>query len=389
MRPFRLRKIGAWGSVSRAKMMRPPATTSVQRHYDYLDGIRAVLALYVMGHHAWYTAHDRDPAGISPWFYFLAHGYFAVVFFIVLSGFCLTLPLLKTNFSLPDGAGRFFQRRAWRILPPYYFALFLSLALIYAFIHERTGTRWDWSLPVTWYNFIVHMLLVQNLVPGTGSKINYVLWSISLEWQIYFYFPLMLWCWRKIGPMGTVVGVLVLSKVAEVVFDEFVEVQSSISFTGFFALGMFACYASYSTEEASAKFRKVWWGWIAAIFGLMFLVLLPREHRPGIELVFACFAASSLIFLSLNPAGWLHRALDFKPLVFVGGFSYSLYLIHAPLLQMIWQYVLRPWQVETNLMCVLLLIFGGALCVLISYVFYLGCERPFLKKKGRAIVHVK
>jgi peptidoglycan/LPS O-acetylase OafA/YrhL len=36
------------------------------------------------------------------------------------------------------------------------------------------------------------------------------------------------------------------------------------------------------------------------------------------------------------------RAAGWRPLAFVGGFSYSLYLIHAPLLQLAWLAVVHP-----------------------------------------------
>jgi peptidoglycan/LPS O-acetylase OafA/YrhL len=65
--------------------------------------------------------------------------------------------------------------------------------------------------------------------------------------------------------------------------------------------------------------------------------------------------------------------------VFVGTFSYSLYLIHAPLLQIMWQYVLTPLGVSRNVQFSLLMTLGLALVLLVSYGFFLLFEAPFLR----------
>jgi peptidoglycan/LPS O-acetylase OafA/YrhL len=72
--------------------------------------------------------------------------------------------------------------------------------------------------------------------------------------------------------------------------------------------------------------------------------------------------------------------LSFKPLVFVGTFSYSVYLIHAPLLQMVWQYVL--WPVHLSPVAIFAALMGpGAIAILAaSYAFFRVCEEPFMRQ---------
>src|SRR5689334_14181642 len=108
----------------------PPA----QAHLDYLDGLRALAALFVLFCHAlqspWPYIYSRYPPPalhlFTGWLY---HGHFAVDVFIVLSGFCLMLPVVRGDGTLRGGAKRFFRRRARRILPTYYGALAFSLIL--------------------------------------------------------------------------------------------------------------------------------------------------------------------------------------------------------------------------------------------------------------------
>jgi peptidoglycan/LPS O-acetylase OafA/YrhL len=113
----------------------------------------------------------------------------AVALFIVLSGFCLMLPVVRHGAEIQGGAWQFFKRRARRILPPYYFALAISLLLIWTVIGQKTNTHWDASLPADGKAIWTHLLLLQDVFQDTSARINHVMWSISVEWRIYFLFP--------------------------------------------------------------------------------------------------------------------------------------------------------------------------------------------------------
>src|SRR5436853_35532 len=75
---------------------------------------------------------------LTGWLYF---GHFGVVVFIVLSGFCLMLPVVRGDGTLRGGIAAFFKRRTLRIVPPYYVAIGLSLLLIVTLIGNQTGTH--------------------------------------------------------------------------------------------------------------------------------------------------------------------------------------------------------------------------------------------------------
>ena len=151
---------------------------------------------------------------------------------------------------------------------------------------------------------------------------------------------------------------------------------------------MLAARICFSPEIAMLKYKALRWGIISIGVAVAFLAALHFASRYG-NLIFATFATCFLIFVSLNPENWLRKLLDFKPLVFVGGFSYSLYLIHAPIMQILWQYPLYKLQAQPNLMVLVLILVGTPVSLLISYLFFLYCERPFLKQRGRKIVHIQ
>lgn len=80
-------------------------------------------------------------------------------------------------------------------------------------------------------------------------------------------------------------------------------------------------------------------------------------------------------------------ALSWKPLVGIGTMSYSLYLMHAPLLQVVWLYGLRPMRLSDGATFICLVVAGTPLIVLGTYLFHLVCERPFMTSARGAPGH--
>ena len=365
--------------------VRPP-----REHFDYLDGLRALAALYVVLHHAW--LHIKLPPGWTSRLTFgLQFGHFAVDVFIVLSGFCLMLPVVRGEGQLRGGIGGFLQRRARRILPPYYAAVALSLVLIWTLIGRQTGTHWDVSVPVQGSDFLAHLFLVQDMQSlASGAKINHPLWSVAVEWHIYFLFPLLVMLWRRYGGIRSALFTTLISYLAGVaaVYTGVLE-GMHFQYIGLFALGMLGATFAFSPQEVWRKRREgLPWGGIAA--GVLALALacgylLRRIHGITIYVdpLIGVSTASLLIAMSRSKENWTRRAIEWKPLVFIGGFSYSLYLIHAPLLQVIWQYGILPLHRSETISFWILATAGTALILGASYLFSLMCERPFMNTVTR------
>ena len=352
-----------------------------QRHYDCLDGLRAVLALYVVMHHCWIGVYLPHATTLSPAFLVFVLGRYAVCFFLVLSGFCLALPTLPGGFTLECGLIPFLRRRAWRILPPYYFALVLSI-LVDLPINHLSGPMWSMMLPVTWINTASHVLLLHNFMPSHLYKINGAFWSIPIEWQIYFFFPLLLLGWRRLGPGAATVLAIVVSLVLELAINDRFQRQPCAHFIGLFALGMLAARVG-----TVAKYARLPWLAILAAAWAAFAATFYVGNQIAMDLSFGVVASVMLAIMFLYPQGRLHRTLDWKPLVFIGSFSYSIYLVHAPILLILWL-AAEPLNTHPNVMCLALLAVGLPLIVALSYLFHLACEKPFLRLRGRKVVHV-
>src|ERR1700750_1616070 len=91
--------------------------------------MRGLAALFVVCSHIFERAFPGYPLDHAPaWAGWFIYGRFAVVVFIVLSGFSLALSPARHGWGL-DGIARFPRRRAGGILPAYWAALAFSLAV--------------------------------------------------------------------------------------------------------------------------------------------------------------------------------------------------------------------------------------------------------------------
>jgi peptidoglycan/LPS O-acetylase OafA/YrhL len=366
----------------------PTDTVRNRARLDYIDGLRASAALYVALGHCYMTIwpivfnviHSGTWGSFTVW---TMYGHFAVTVFIVISGFCLMLPVTRTGDRIQGGVVEFFVRRAIRILIPYYASLLFALLLIYTLIGQKTGTIWDIAVPVTPEGFVKCLLLVQNIL-GV-SEINPVYWSIAVEWQIYFFFPLLVILRRYIGmPLAALIflatGYTLHFKTLGIVHE-----VASFHYLGMFALGALGADVAVSKHEVVVKIRRAFpWG-LAALYG--FLLFSHEVQNEGWYGVYGRFAqldltvgltAVCVLLAAATREGLLRRALSWGPLVRIGHFSYSLYLIHMPIIQVVYQYTVRPWGLGKELEFALLSLLALPVSVGVSYLFYRAVEMPTL-----------
>ncbi len=365
-----------------------------QIHLGYLDGMRALAALFVLIHHsflqAWPIGYHKFPHGITAlvlgW---LIYGHFAVDAFIVLSGFCLMLPVVRGDGTLRGGAFFFLKKRAHRILPTYYIALGFSLSLIWLFIGQQTGTHWDISVPVTTRGILTHLLLLQDIFPQTATQINHAYWSISVEWKIYFFFPLLVFAWRRFGGLPTTLVTVLLSIVAYKVLKDTRFSGLTSQYLGLFTMGLLGATIAFSSQPVWSRWRsKFSWHAVAAALLLVLCAICAKFgftnvlYHIGYVDILTGIAVMSLLVAAAQPGpNRLHRCLSWKPLAFVGTFAYSIYLIHAPLLQVVTQYLCQPLHLEPLATFLVLALLAAPLIVGFSYLFFLVAERPFLNHR--------
>jgi len=369
-----------------------------QSHLGYLDGLRAAAALYVVVFHALIQIEPdgKTLTGVAKACAALfTFGHHAVDLFIVISGFCLMLPALKNGGHPAGGTRTFLWKRARRILPPYFIALACTLLLIALWVGHKTGTGWDASLPVTQKGLVTHVLLLQDAFVDTAEQINGAFWSISVEWRIYFAFPVLLFAWRKVGPVGaTALAILAAYALRYPILwagldcnaDALVGIMPQ--YLGLFALGMLGAGISFSHDARLTQMRNrvPWMALMYVTLALVFVlykVKLFHGSRVPVaysDLVTGIWAMSLLIAVSVSDKSRLRQLLGWKPVAFVGTFAYSIYLIHGPIQQIIWQYGLSRLPFQPVVIFILQATLGTAIIIGVSYGFFLFAERPFLKR---------
>lgn len=353
----------------------------------WLDGLRGTAALVVVVFHAFlFTGFTGDAAAAMPvWGAIVGQGYLGVPVFIVLSGYVLMLPVVRGGTGwFRGGAGEFLRRRARRILPPYFAALAFSLALIAAvpLLQSPGGTQWDSKLPVTLPAILSHVLLVQDLSPEWIEKINGPMWSVAVEWQIYFLMPLVLLpLWRRLPRPLLVVAVTVILLV-----PAFVGVGAYLHpwLVGLFAMGMLA--AQLTLSEGLPR----WLPWIAGAGGLAAIALFAASAVRGTELLpFKEVVIGGLIAALLAWGGWREvngrparalRAFATRPMLYLGLISYSVYLFHSPLLGLA-NLVLLPLGLPTVVQYLAMTVVAVPLVVGVSWIMFHAVERHFLNRR--------
>ncbi len=148
-----------------------------------LDGLRAIATLMVISFHIQQKAFiwsKWDQPWISAFWTFGGSG---VTLFFILSGFLLFLPYAKAllfQSSWPS-IKQFYIRRALRILPAYYIALFIIILLF-----QR-----QYLNPQLWNQLFLFLTLFMDSTPQTFRALNGPFWTLAVEWQFYLLLPLI------------------------------------------------------------------------------------------------------------------------------------------------------------------------------------------------------
>ncbi|HEX8628408.1 MAG TPA: acyltransferase [Catenuloplanes sp.] len=299
-----------------------------------LDGLRGLAALYVCVHHCWLLTFKGYPANTGPaWLDWLVYGRLAVVFFLVLSGFSLAISAARHGWRV-GSVIEFARRRAWRIVPPYWAALAFSLVIAWAVIPaSRLG-------PPTARSVVVYGLLTQDV--ATAPTPNLAFWSIAVEAELYLILPLLVLIRRRLGA----VWLLVCATLPVVLLGLLAPSGSLVEGSKGLALQLAPLFAagvvSAGVLVASDRIRSLPWHWLAAggAAPVLLLVLLKGpvwtvDHYFWIDLAVGPAMAMLLMAVATGRPTALVWLLGTRPVRSLGTFSYSLYLIHLPIIMII------------------------------------------------------
>jgi len=347
-----------------------------------LDGVRGVAALFVVVHHCYLASFPGYPRMTGPWWAgWMIYGHLAVVVFIVLSGFSLAVAPAQRGFRL-NGLGRYAHRRAWRILSAYWPALVFSIVMAWVLVPQPGEGR------PTARSGVIYGLLLQD-VTGAPSP-NGAFWSIAVEAQLYVLLPVLLVVARKRGLavalLAVTIPVLVVGTFAPSVpvialFTRFTP-QLAVGFT----VGVVA--AAIATD---ARWQRLPFLWLAVGASLPALVLMAVcgptwtiQHYFWVDLAVMPGLGLLLVAIGRGQARRVSGALGFAPVRSLGGFSYSLYLIHAPIVVAVSALLVRP-RFGSGVPALLLTLASAVpLSLVVSRLFAAAFDLPFQRHKSWA-----
>lgn len=373
-----------------------------------IDALRGIAALGVVLYHAVMQTANAVPNNFLQWpvkgIQFLSSfGYIGVFLFFVISGFCIHLQWAKAKANGKDhqiNFASFWKRRLLRLYPPYLFAL----ALFFLMAALSVG------IDITHffiYDVVMHLLMLHNLDPNTCYSINGVFWTLAIEEQLYLAYFLLLFLRRRFG-WGPTLAICALARLVWFFFSHAVWVVAGIGvpvpeaaashwFT--WALGALAVEAAYGLVKLPKWCQNIWIGALAILLASATSVLLPITQKDTL--------LHDLAWLLMHPAWGLgffilvNRAVQTEhawarqlrqPRILsrlvsiaatIGVFSYSLYLTHELVIMQSWWFVVDwlPPMVNTLLIVV-------PATVAFAWLFFLVCEKPFMRKIERKATEV-
>ena len=216
------------------------------------------------------------------------------------------------------------------------------------------------------------------------------IWSLSVEEQFYFVFPLLIWLVHKYRPKYTVHAVIammtasLLSGLMEYQAEAYYLPQVRAYELLFGSLAAVFTTGKSANPSARTGLQHEIAACIAAVAALACLCL-PKEMLPGggyIERIVICGATAWLMACGNSK---ISRVLAWKPFVAVGLISYPLYLWHWPVLALL-RYVYMD-----NVLPVSVVIVSMAGVVLASWISYRWVENPIRHSKklsGKAFAGV-
>ena len=345
-----------------------------------IDGLRAVAVIAVILFHlnaAW-----------------LPGGFLGVDIFFVISGYLIGGILYRELSTGTFSLKRFYLRRMRRILPAFFavvvFTLIVGAQLMVPGSDEWNTARSSAKWSVFFGGNFFSALNTDYFAPTVEVQPLNHLWSLAVEEQFYFIYPLILW-----AIMGIIKRILPpasssLTRCVNVVLTALAIASFALAFLpislhgtalvpyylphlrfGELLIGaILAVAVAQGNLQPSAK-TATFVGSLS-ILVLIACLVLPFPNTtpwfPGFAAALPCIASAGIIYAGARPY-WFASALSHRAVVFVGKISYSLYLWHWPLLAFA-HYALGRELSNTVLAAAALLI------VLLSLASYYLIEQP-------------
>lgn len=370
-----------------------------------IEGLRAWLAWAVVFYHLMnitnFDAHYGFAARAD------AIGSGAVMIFMMVSGFVITgLLLTRKEAWLP-----FITRRAFRLFPAYWIAL--ALGAVAMVIRPDVFANVSWAsdpvfvadlanhtanrlaveeAPVA--QTLLHVALLQGLpppfyMPYSSGTILGPAWSLTVEWQFYLVAPFLVWMARKQTRATVLVfaAALLLFALHRGWQDDFLSNASLPNLLYIFVIGIFSRIALPYIPKQSG------FGWAAAAAIAVLGLQVGISPEIAVWLAFVVLIARGPASASRGEErGLLDRmfsaALESPLATYLGDRSYSVYILHSPILVFAGYFVfpLYPFTRLEALLAMLVVVVPVILVA--SDLMYRFVEQPMIRVGARVAARI-
>ncbi|MFT3738847.1 MAG: acyltransferase [Breznakibacter sp.] len=366
----------------------------------FLDGIRGLAAFYVLiGHARWllwegysegYVLH---PESYNIWEKFLVYlmsffryGHEAVLLFFVLSGFVIHLRYARNLRIDPNTSfdhWPFIKRRARRIIPPLLLAFFVTFSLdclgiwlsfpIYGQNTPYPNINTNIISDHSFLTLLGNMSFVMGFyVPVFGT--NGPLWSLAYEWWFYMLYPLLYYAIRRSFLVATIIVSFLYLLVNSLSFKPIIVIEI-FSYLPIWWLGVVLaeCYAS----RTQRTFKYL------IPFGIILFIVPWKTINTNLHAFNQFLWGLGFMGVFAGLFYFQHKAKILRPFEILkplGDISYSLYVIHMPIIVFISGILMQANESMLLPSHFGYMLLGCIVSLSMAYLAYWLAERPSLSR---------
>ncbi len=285
---------------------------------------------------------------------FIQRGYLWVDLFFLLSGFIMMHVYAESfNDGIWKNFKKFMRARFARIYPLHLFSFLSMVAFFFWYRANYVLYPNDYLYKFNVHTIWANLLLVHSMGLYKIISWNTPSWSISVEWWMYVVFPFLLIPFRKItnwkrififfsvvtGYLFIIYYLYPISSLTNGALDPSLKYKLDVTYD----FGFFRCFFGFLFGMLIYDLYRIDFGrhylnknssWILAmLFTVTVMTLATSDFIP--ILAFAAIILTSVY----AEGGFSQRFLNLKPLIYLGDISYSLYLMHLPIMYFLLNYL--------------------------------------------------
>ncbi len=349
------------------------------QHLPVLDGMRGTAILLVILVH------------LFRYYKWVSFGWMGVDLFFVLSGFLITGILVDTRAN-SGYYKNFLIRRVLRIFPLYYFFLivfFIGFPLrslhnqVEHYAYLGSNQLWFWAYIQNW------LFVTDKNYPEINIISHF--WSLAIEEQFYIVWPVVVYFLSgrslKVACTLLIIGSLIFRTYLYFQQASWIVIYES-TFTRLDGLAIGALLAILIREENGRQLLEKWIPWVLILSTTIVLSIIiftgnyyinnPMLQTVGYTLIDFFCGGLLVILVSSSPIGIIKTIFSNRILVFLGKYSYGLYVYHKPVYYFVETHFTQ-WISSRELISFM----GIILSIILAVISYRVLEAPFLRLKDK------